>query len=418
MTETRHIHIAGAGMAGLSAALQLSLMGEKVTVYEAAPYAGGRCRSYYDRELDCRIDNGNHLVLSGNVALQDYLFLTRANESMTGPNAPLFPFMDLETGERWTLLMNSGRLPWWIFDRKRRVPGTKAKDYFSSLRLLTAGTQDTVASRFKTRATIYRRLWEPLAVSILNTEPESASAQLLRNVLAQTAGAEGKACIPMMPKIGMSESYVMPCLNTLRQHGAEVKFGQRLRRLITDATVVKGLDFGGAPVEIAPHDWVILAVPPWVARGLVPGLTTPEDYRSIINVHYRVEAPPNPAGFTGIVGGLAEWIFVKPGVVSVTISAAERYEEQQQETWALYVWRNIAKLYDLDPQRIPPWRVVHEKRATIAATPQQNALRPRAYIDWKNLALAGDWTNTGLPCTIESAIRSGIKAAQVVLRWV
>jgi len=159
-------------------------------------------------------------------------------------------------------------------------------------------------------------------------------------------------------------------------------------------------------------------VPPWVARGLVPGLTTPEDYRSIINVHYRVEAPPNPAGFTGIVGGLAEWIFVKPGVVSVTISAAERYEEQQQETWALYVWRNIAKLYDLDPQRIPPWRVVHEKRATIAATPQQNALRPRAYIDWKNLALAGDWTNTGLPCTIESAIRSGIKAAQVVLRWV
>jgi len=150
----------------------------------------------------------------------------------------------------------------------------------------------------------------------------------------------------------------------------------------------------------------------------MPDLTTPNEFRSIVNVHYRVEVPSNPAGFIGAIGGLAEWVFGKPGIVSVTISAAERYEEQEQETWALYVWRNLAKIYDLDPARIPPWRVVHEKRATIAATPYQNTLRPRAYIDWKNLALAGDWTNTGLPSTIESAIRSGVKAAQVVLRWV
>ena len=74
MTEPRSIHIIGAGMAGLSAALQMSLMGEKVTVYESAQVAGGRCRSYFDRGIDCRIDNGNHLVLSGNVAVHEYDF--------------------------------------------------------------------------------------------------------------------------------------------------------------------------------------------------------------------------------------------------------------------------------------------------------------------------------------------------------
>ncbi len=414
---TRTIHIVGAGMAGLSAALQLTLMGEKVTVYEAAPYAGGRCRSYFDRALDCRIDNGNHLTLSGNVALQDYLFLTQAADSMTGPNAPLFPFMDLQTGERWAVRMGNGRMPWWLFDPKRRVPGTKAADYLSILSVLSAGEADTVASRLKPATALYRRFWEPLAVAALNTEPENASASLLANLFAQSFGAGGRACHPMIPKLGLSESLVMPCLNTLRQHGAEVKFGQRLRALEAEDSTVRRLDFGEESLELSPSDWLILAVPPWMAQELLPGLSAPTEFRAILNVHFRIEAPCNPAGFTGLVGGLAEWVFVRPGLVSVTISAADRYEDQEQRVWAMCVWRDLAKLFDLDPAKIPPWRVVREKRATFAATPHQNALRPRAYIGWKNLALAGDWTATGLPSTIEGAIRSGVKAAQVVRRW-
>ena len=414
---SRTVHIIGAGMAGLSAALQLSLMGEKVTVYEAAPYAGGRCRSYYDRELDCRIDHGNHLVLAGNVAIQDYLFLTHAMEHMHGPSTPMFPFMDVETGERWTVRMNGGRFPWWIFDAKRRVPGTKPIDYLSILRVLTAGENDTVASRLAAKTTIYSRFWEPLAVASLNTEPEIASAKLLANLMAQSFAAGGKACRPIVPTVGLSESFVMPCLNTLRQHDVEVKFGHRLRSLKVANLRVRELVFGKETIELPESDWVVLAVPPWVAQGLIPRLMAPTEFRSIVNAHYRIETPHNPAGFTGLVGGLAEWVFVKPDVVSVTISCAERYEETEQRNWALYVWRNVAKLFDLDPEKVPPWRVVQEKRATFAATPQQNRLRPRAYTGWANLALAGDWTDTSLPSTIEGAIRSGVKAAQVVLRW-
>ena len=127
----RHVHIIGAGMAGLSAALQLALAGEKVTLYEAAPFAGGRCRSFHDREIGCRIDNGNHLILSGNTAIADYLTLTNALDTMGGPGEALFPFMDVQTGERWTVRPNMGPLPWWLFKEKRRVGGTKPADYLS-----------------------------------------------------------------------------------------------------------------------------------------------------------------------------------------------------------------------------------------------------------------------------------------------
>jgi len=418
MATVRHIHIVGAGLAGLSAALQLTLMGEKVTVYEAAPYAGGRCRSYFDKGLGCRIDNGNHLVLSGNVAVQDYLELSGATDTIVHHKEPLFPFVDLETKERWSIRMNNGQLPWWIFDSQRRVPNTKPKDYLSASSFLFADEDETVASCMDTKATIFKKFWEPMAIAALNTESEQASASLLSNLFSQSFGGGGAACQPIFPKIGMSETFVTPCLETLQKNGTEVKFGHRLRAYdVTADGQVTALDFGAKLVNLEPQDWVILAVPAPVAQELIPNLLTPTEFRAITNVHFRIEVPQNPAGFIGVIGGLAEWVFIKPGVVSVTISAADRYAEEDQEVWAVAVWEDLAALFNLDPLNVPTCRVVREKRATFAATPAQQKMRPTSYIGWKNLALAGDWTATSLPSTIEGALRSGVKAAQIVMRW-
>jgi len=412
----RRVHIIGAGMAGLSAALQLALSGEKVTVYEAAPFAGGRCRSFLDRELGCRIDNGNHMVLSGNVAVQDYLYLTNALDTMGGPGAPIFPFIDIANGERWTIRMNTGNIPWWVFNKKRRVPGTKLRDYLSVLQVMTASSTDTLAMLNKQNP-LYRRFWEPLIVGALNTEPEIASAELLRNIFVQSFGAGGAACIPMIPKVGLSESFVTPCLNVLRQHGAEIKYYHRLRSLLWEKDSVRELDFNGNIVEVAPQDWVILALPVWLLRELLPEVPTPTDFRSIINAHYRVDAPDDGVGFTGMVGGYSEWVFIRNGLASVTISCAERYKDIPVRDMAGLVWKEVAQLLHLDPTRVPPHRIFLEKYATFAATPEQNIRRPAAYTGWQNLALAGEWTATGLPSTIEGALRSGMKAAQVVMRW-
>src|SRR5580704_1815969 len=139
-----HVHVIGAGLAGLSAAVALSEAGQTVTVVEAGPVAGGRCRSYFDRGLGCRIDNGNHLLLSGNEAAMRYLDRIGARGSLGGPGEPLFPFYHAGSGERWAVRPNRGRIPWWIFSN--RVPGTRLRDYFSLLRLRLTTGDETVAA--------------------------------------------------------------------------------------------------------------------------------------------------------------------------------------------------------------------------------------------------------------------------------
>jgi hypothetical protein len=170
-------------------------------------------------------------------------------------------------------------------------------------------------------------------------------------------------------------------------------------------------------------DSVVLAVPPWIAADLLPGLIAPNSFESILNIHFRLQAEPQgplaEAGFIGLIGGTAEWVFLKQGHVSVTISAANRMVDEPAQSIALAVWPNVVDALGLNPalkDDMPAWRVVKERRATFAATAAQDARRPQVKTEIAgNMALAGDWTATGLPATIEGAIRSGRSAADVIL---
>ena len=406
--KLNHVHVIGAGLAGLAASLSLVRAGTGVTLYEASPQAGGRCRSYFDKALGCRIDNGNHLLLSGNRATFAFLDQVGARQTMAGPLAPVFPFMDVATGERWTLRPNTGRVPWWLLAPGRRVPGMRMLDALPALRLHRAPPGTTVAEALHP-GELYRRLLEPLAIAALNTPPEQGSARLLGAVMRETLAAGGAACIPAFPREGLSESFIDPAINHLRAHGAEVRLGSRVSALeLADARVVA---IDGR--RLRSGEAVVLATPAPVAAALLPGLEAPDRFESILNVHYRIDADPGPAGFMGLIGGTAEWLFIKPGVVSVTISAGSRAIDMPPVALAQQVWQDIRIALQLD-ETIPPYRVVKEKRATFAATPEQDAKRPPVRTSVRNLVLAGDWTATGLPATIEGAIRSGRTAAEVL----
>jgi len=408
------VHVIGAGLAGLAAAVRLTAEGRSVRLYEASRYAGGRCRSYLDAELGCRIDNGNHLLLTGNHRALRYLEQVGALDTLQGPPDAVFPFIDAETGRRWILRPNRGAVPWWISSSKRRVPGTRATDYLTILALRRADPAATVVEALDRKERVFRCLWGPLAVAALNTSADQASARLYWRTLEETLGRGGAACRPLVPRDGLSETFVDPALACLRRQGAEIRFGARLRALQFALDHVTELVFDTGPIELSGCDNLILAVPAAVAARLVPALTVPDAYSPIVNAHFCCAAPTGSPYFVGMIGGAAEWIFRKREGLSVTVSAADRFVDQPAEELRDLLWRDAALAYRLSPRPVPPARIVKERRATFLASPAQLLRRPAPTTRWKNLLLAGDYVDTGLPAAIEGAIASGFMAAAAV----
>jgi squalene-associated FAD-dependent desaturase len=408
------VHVIGAGLAGLSAALKLSASGRRVVVHEATAFVGGRCRSYHDATLGMTIDNGNHLLLSGNRAALDYLRDIGAEGRLIGPAHAEFAFVDLKNRQHWALRFNDGRLPLWIFDSGRRVPGTGPFDYLPLLRLLRAPPGKAVGEIIACNGPVYTRLVEPLLLAALNIEPPRGAARLAAAIVRETLGAGGRACRPLIAREGLGATLIEPALAALQQRGATVRTGRELRELRSDRAHVQALDFGGGDaIALAPDDAVILAVPPYAAAALVPELETPNEFRAIVNAHFKIDPAASQPPILGVLNGVVEWIFAFPGRVSVTISAADRLISSARDGLAKTIWSEVARATGL-PEALPPWQIVRERRATFAATPVQDARRPGAQTRWRNLVLAGDWTDTGLPATIEGAIRSGQHAAELV----
>jgi squalene-associated FAD-dependent desaturase len=415
------VHVIGAGLAGLSAGLAVQQAGRSVAIYESGSVAGGRCRSYFDRELGLRVDNGNHLLLSGNRSTFAYVKTIGAEDRFGGPQQPVFPFIDLKTGDRWTVRPNLGRVPWWIFAAGRRVPDTRLSDYIGLMRLAQV-TDDRVVADAMRRGRLYWRLVEPFAIAALNTRPQQGLARLLGAVIRETLARGGSACLPRFPREGLSEALIDPALAHLRERDASIHFNRRVTGLRIDGGRVVAMQTSEGPIDIAADDAVVLAVPPWAAVDLLPQLVAPTEFEGIVNVHFRHEPgadnPAAEAGFVGILEGVAEWVFVKAGHVSVTISAANAMLDDPARQLATAVWPNVCAALSIPyvaNEALPPFRVVKERRATFAATAAQEVRRPPARTPLPNLVLAGDWTATGLPATIEGAIRSGRTAADALL---
>lgn len=412
------VHVIGAGLSGLAAAVALVKAGHRVSVHEAAGHAGGRCRSYFDAALGRRIDNGNHLVLSGNTAIAGYLAEIGGAAGLGGPERAEFPFFDLETGERWTVRPNAGPLPWWVLTPSRRVPGTAARDYLRALALARVPAEATVADCLNGHGKAFARFWEPLAVAVLNTEAKAGAASLLWPVLRETFGRGEAACRPRIALEGLSECFVEPALGYLERAGATLRFHERLRRIEFEGGRASGLRFAsGETLPLAAADGVVLAVPPHGVEALVPDVSVPRASRAIVNGHFLLPKPADRPALLGMVGGFSHWLFLRGDVASVTISAADPVAETDAGALARTMWGEIVRALALETGvGLPPHRIVKEKRATFAQTPAEVARRPEARTRFHNLFLAGDWTQTGLPATLEGSVRSGNSAAEGVAK--
>jgi hypothetical protein len=247
----------------------------------------------------------------------------------------------------------------------------------------------------------------------LNIDPPQGSARLAAAIVRETLAVGGRACRPLIAREGLGPTLVEPALAFLKQRGATLYLEHQLRALAFADGRVETLDFGAETIALGADDTVILAVPPYAAAMLVRGLDVPNEFRAIVNAHFRIAPPADLPPILGVLNATTQWLFSFPGRLSVTISAGDRLIDTPREELAATIWSEVARVTGL-PATLPPWQIVRERRATFAATPAQDLKRPRTATNWSNLFLAGDWTDTGLPATIEGAIRSGNRAAQMI----
>jgi phytoene dehydrogenase-like protein len=412
------IHVVGAGSAGLACALALARGrgGHGVVLHEAAPQAGGRCRALPDGT-----DNGTHALLGANRSALRFLDAIGARDRWVEPEPGGLPVLDLADGTARRIALSPFA---WARNAALRPPGLSAGAVMALARLALPGLRDRpVAAALSAHPSLHRALVEPLVVAALNTPSAEASSRLLGAVLRRLA-APGAARL-LVARDGLGPDLVVPALAALRAARVAVRTGVRLRALHVADGRVTALDLGEDRIAVATGDAVVLALPPWEAVRLLPGLPAPSRFAPIVNLHFlRADAPvtdtsgTHPVRFIGLLGGLSQWVLVRPAGASVTISAADEAVQQDADTLTPRVWREVraaALAFALPgqwPEAPPPCRVVKERRSTPRYGVGPAPAPPRRPL--ANLVLAGDWTLPALPATIEAAARSGEIAARAV----
>ena len=222
----------------------------------------------------------------------------------------------------------------------------------------------------------------------------------------------------MLAPDGLGRALVDPALEYLHARGTQIAFGHALKGVTNEGNRVVGLHFtNGRTVEVAWTDRVILALPPTRLRSALPWVDVPRDDAAILNAHFVLNDPSEVDAtppITGFVNATSHWAFVRGDVISLTISAADRLGvmDREPDDLARSLWVEVQNCLGIRGG-YRAFRINKERRATFDQSPDEAARRPNARTPLENLFLAGDATDTGLPATIEGAIRSGSTAAKL-----
>ena len=387
------VHIIGAGLAGLAAGVKLADAGKQVILYEAAPQAGGRCRSYFDTALGRTLDNGNHLVLGVNRHALAYINTIKSQGSFLSPEKPCYSFVDLDSGAAFDFQFH------WAVS--------------ALMQLAFAGKHQTVADCVNTRSLSYKCFIQPFCTAVLNTEASHASATMLRGALWKVFKSGKHVLRYFLPRNSLSESLIEPACRRIEADGGTIVYNSAVRKLEWEENYISALQFSDRHIE-TKGDAVILATSPQTAAKLLSDISIPSGFNAIVNGHFVCPDLLWPTGkdFIGVIAGTAQWMFYRGGILSTTTSAANALAENDLSVIAELLWKDVCHALQISAP-LPPHRIICEKRATHAITPGAAILTHKAY---GNLFLAGDYTQSQLPATIDSAVKSGFKAAEQVIK--
>ena len=439
--------IMGGGFAGLAAATQLAAAGRRVTVLEKRPVLGGRAYSYTDQTTGEVIDNGQHAMMGCYTEMFRFLGRIGATDKLAIQPGLRVDMLDPDRGPGVIscpplpnpLHMGAGVLGYRLLgvaDRARVLAG--------GLRLLLMKrradprlaelTVDGVLDLLGQSAAARRAFWYPVAIATLNDDPAIASADLLAEVMVRAFFAGKDAARFVLSKVGLSDLYTTDARRFIEERGGCVETKAHVVGIGFRGDRVSHFELrdgrrlsAGAYVSAVPPQGLFPLLPIAVRRG-VPALGGIEGLASspIVSVHVWFDRPLlSERPFVGFVGTDTHWAFNRDvisgrrdrdgGYLSFVISGARGIVDDDNDA---IVARTLADLRRLVPAsaaaQVRHSQVVKEKFATMSPTVAAARLRPATATPFDNFVLAGDWTDTGLPATIESAVMSGHRAADVV----
>jgi len=422
------VAVLGGGWAGLAAAVTLAAAGVRATVFEAARTLGGRARRVEHDGV--ALDNGLHILIG---AYRETLRLLRAVNAIGERDPGLLRLpLDLHFPGRFRLRTPRLPAPFHLLAGLLRAEGLalgerlRAARFMARLRAMDFRLEQDIGvaallARFRESDAARRYLWEPLCVSALNTIPEEASAQVFLNVLRDSLNGSREDSELLLPMRDLTALFPGPAAEFVRSAGGEVRTG-------CAAEAVHAASDGFAVRSAAGEErfeQVVCALPPFRVPEVLAGVPALSSTRAAIDaLRYApiysvyLQYPPGtrlPQPMLGFDGGFAQWAFDRgrlggqDGLIGVVISARGRHQEIDQAALATAVQAEIALPYP--HLGAPLWtRVIAEKRGTFACT--VGVARPAQRTPVPGLYLAGDYTASPYPATLEAAVRSGVACAR------
>lgn len=430
--------VMGGGFAGLSAGAALAEAGLRVAVLEKKPHLGGRAYSFFDPETKCPIDNGQHLFMG--CYTETRRFLRRVG---TEPLLKLFPevrvdFVDAQGKPDALVCPTRFGAPWHLALGILGLKGLSISDKLGLIRFDRAlrssrppAELDNVTVRQwldslgQSRA-IQQRLFDPIALGVLNDDPAVASATGFVQAMRRMFFSDVEGSRLGLSGVGLSDLYTDGARAFIERGGGRIMYGAKAASLVEEGGRVRGVVLENGERVLA--DETITTLAPWdLKRMALPaylrGRWETLKPAPIVSLSLWLDRPVVSAPLVGLLGTEIQWVFNKskilnaPGnYLALVISGAHKYVNTDPKTLLDIAKRDLSKCFpEFQRATIIRSKVVKEPFATLSPTPGSEALRPEPGQGAPGFHWAGDWTRTGLPATIESAVVSGHKAAEAIL---